>query len=467
MLLGTQTVNSVISVGFFLWPASPLTDTDRIASFIVLSATDYGAAPQLDFFGTTGNIAGIAVDDRFIYVTTPVSGRTYLVVLTNAADPTNVASFSLAAFRDASSGGNFSPLSVRFTSDGTPNQLLISTFGQGRAIFLTLSADRTSITTSAVRNLTGLPTVGSQYDLLNDAASTIYTAINNQFVYTFNPTGSPKTRFTGFPTTLTTGYTANSQLYGLTIQPSTGTLYVTDYPNRQIYRLSGLVAPRSAAVGDPQFHGFRQQSFQVHGVDGQCYSIISDSLVQINARFDFLARGRCPQYSGVSSTVKPTNCWSHSGSYFGLMTVQTANGDRFLIGSGPAQQGFAQVEMNGRSLINSDHGITIDGVAGNDRASLTFIDPHHLVINAGVFTLHIDNSDMFLNIDQVSVSDWPRLVNDLQSHGILGQTWKLLSGSERGAHIGDIEGVVDDYADAGNDIWGNSNSYNKFERVSL
>ena len=100
--------------------------------------------------------------------------------------------------------------------------------------------------------------------------------------------------------------------------------------------------PAASALGDPQLKGFRGQSYQVHGLDGGVYSVISDREVQLNALFTFLDAGRCPP-----AQVK-TQCWSHPGSYFGQVALRTAAGARLLLMSGGAEDGFARVEMDGQ-----------------------------------------------------------------------------------------------------------------------
>ena len=74
----------------------------------------------------------------------------------------------------------------------------------------------------------------------------------------------------------------------------------------------------TAVLGDPQFVGLRGQSYQVHGMDGAIYNLISDKNLQVNSRFVFLTEGQCPIIDGVVDT----NCWSHPGSYIGEMSFQ-------------------------------------------------------------------------------------------------------------------------------------------------
>ena len=43
----------------------------------------------------------------------------------------------------------------------------------------------------------------------------------------------------------------------------------------------------SGVVGDPQFTGLRGQSYQVHGIDGAVYNLITSPQLHVNARFVF------------------------------------------------------------------------------------------------------------------------------------------------------------------------------------
>ena len=60
------------------------------------------------------------------------------------------------------------------------------------------------------------------------------------------------------------------------------------------YTISCTKPPPSGGqvVGDPQFVGLRGQNYQVHGVAGEIYSIVSDADLQYNSRFVFLSEGQ-------------------------------------------------------------------------------------------------------------------------------------------------------------------------------
>lgn len=76
-----------------------------------------------------------------------------------------------------------------------------------------------------------------------------------------------------------------------------------------------------------------------------------------------------------------------------------------------------------------------------------------------MYTIELDSSDYFINTRSVKVNDWSRLVHEVQSHGLLGQSW---SENRRGKTSFAVEGTVDDYAELSNDIWGLQTVYNKF-----
>ena len=193
----------------------------------------------------------------------------------------------------------------------------------------------------------------------------------------------------------------------------------------------------------------------------------------------------------------PLNCWSHPGSYFGLLSFMTRNGDQIMIQAGNGQQGFHQIIINNQTIISSSatsspttslssttndkkenadvqFPIIITGHAAanaNNKINaqhcsqpftMIISDRHHLSLNYSIWSMTIDNSDMFLNLASVRVSSWSTLINKIQSHGLLGQTWKVLKGNDRGEQVSEIVGLVDDYLEGNNEIYGTQTLYNKF-----
>ena len=202
---------------------------------------------------------------------------------------------------------------------------------------------------------------------------------------------------------------------------------------------TGVVSGGSAR-GDPSFTGFRGQTYQVHGMADTVYNVITDKQIQLNALFVFLTEGECPVVDGH----RLTNCWSHPGSYFGALALRTASGHKVLLEAGSAKEGLI---------------VTVDSVAYTspvafDDFTVTRLNSHRAVVEAGVYRLVVENSDNFINLMEVDVTDWQALRKDVQSHGLLGQTWRL---NAKWA----VEGEVDDYAEGDNQMFGTNFLYNK------
>ena len=213
-------------------------------------------------------------------------------------------------------------------------------------------------------------------------------------------------------------------------------------------------------VGDPQFVGLRGQSFQVHGMDGAVYALISDESMQLNARFTYLDGPRpCPV---MPSTGKRSACWSHAGSYMSEMGLLTSGGQRLSIQGGRAHHGFLSVTLDDQPLTPGQQlALTFHGQNDSSTTAVQLLSTHELVLHTPDFTIHIDNSDHFVNLAALHVRPhrWQRLA----AHGLLGQTWqqRRYSGS-----VKEIEGEVDDYVVTDNDLFGTHFVYNRFGGVS-
>lgn len=210
--------------------------------------------------------------------------------------------------------------------------------------------------------------------------------------------------------------------------------------------------PPSSAVGDPQFTGLRGQSFQIHGIDGGIYAIISQPDMQLNSKFVFLKDGKCPTYQTIKQ--KQNNCWSHPGSYFAEIALKTSNGDHVSIIGGAYNQGFHSVVINGRQMKHNNS--LIQGL--DSSLELLFIDSFHIKLSVNQWIIEIDNSDEFINLSNVIIKDWYKLIHTIQPHGLLGQTWR--SNSNKNQKV--TEGKVDDYLIESKDIYGTDFMYNLF-----
>ena len=221
---------------------------------------------------------------------------------------------------------------------------------------------------------------------------------------------------------------------------------------------SSSTASSSTVRGDPTFVGLRGQSYQIHGIDGAVYNLISNRSLQVNSRFVFLTGPRsCPEMP--STGEKSVACWAHDGSYLADIGLMTDSGDRLYVESGTASAGFATVTLNGQPL-EVQMGETIPlyfSVASGLFGHVTYNNTHELTIQAGVWRIELENSDEFVNLRSVAVHG---KLAELSSHGLLGQTWR---GKKWGGTVGAIEGKVGDYVVLEDDVWGTSFVYNKFQ----
>ena len=204
--------------------------------------------------------------------------------------------------------------------------------------------------------------------------------------------------------------------------------------------VSSSTGTAATVLGDPQFMGLRGQSFQVHGMDGEVYSLVRDDAgVRVNARFVFLSAGRCPPLAAIS-----TACWSHPGSYLGEVGVRSAGGARLSVVSGPAAAGFRSVTLDGVAVA-----VGANVTAGD--LSFHYASSHALTLDVGNYAITLHNSDGFVNLAAFAVHQWAELSSQ-RCHGLLGQTWR--APTKRGSEVRHIEGSVDDYAEANGELFG-------------
>jgi len=204
-------------------------------------------------------------------------------------------------------------------------------------------------------------------------------------------------------------------------------------------------------VGDPQFVGLRGQSYQVHGVDGEIYNLVSSATTQINAKFVFLNSGQCP----VINNKKAENCWSHPGSYLGAIGIQqiTEQNEKYvlLMESGSASQGFKSITLNGE-LLSVGSKLS----SSNNEFSMFYESDYRITVNTKEFSFIFDNSDLFIN--QGVTSRIP--LSQLTSHGLFGQTH---SAKVYNSALKYIAGDVDDYVVNEGTLTGKDFVYNKFQ----
>ena len=242
--------------------------------------------------------------------------------------------------------------------------------------------------------------------------------------------------------------------WGLAYSPATPSFfYEFDVSNNRILTFSIPAAGTGgSARGDPQFVGLRGQSFQVHGIDGAVYALISEERTAVNARFVFLSSGRCPVIDGLALN----NCYSHPGSYMGAMSFQVRGEDSQLhtavLTAGKADVGFASVQVDG-ALLSAGQSVEASSVFSVQRTGT-----HAVRVVLPSFELRLENSDLFINLQQLT----PRVpLSRLTSHGLLGQTH---SATLHKSTLRYIEGEVDDYTLNDDDLLATEFVYSCFRR---
>ena len=351
------------------------------------------------------------------------------------------------------------------TFDSVGNMYLASTGPYGAASTIYVIASLTSTTAMPLTQLAAYidPSINGAYFPVVDPYGRIYIAdVGNGRVVVLASlsSASPGAEIASF-----NGSGAVSVPTGMALDAS-GNMYTASFATVSVVVLVALPAPTSAS-GDPLFTGFLGQRYQVHGLHGVVYSIISCASLQLNARFMFLHQGGCPVYGHYTNSPRPAGkCFSHPGSYFGAIGVRTASGSRLLLLAGSARTGFASIQLDERELKHM--AAKAEAAAGEQRVetadlSLALLDRHHVQVRHGIFTLLLDSSDGFINIGGVSVSSFTALSQSVKPHGLLGQSWQRRSGADRGKDVAEVEGVVDDYSVADADIFGIATLYSQFE----
>jgi len=215
----------------------------------------------------------------------------------------------------------------------------------------------------------------------------------------------------------------------------------------------GVVVTPGEIAGDPQFTGLRGQTYQVHGVPDEVFSIVSDVDLQYNSRFVLLKQGSCPSIDGK---VIDTPCFTHPGTYLGELGLETAAGDRLYIQSGAATAGFAQITLNDREVQVGEH-VALKALEGRSHGYVRLVSTHRVIVQAGNFWFEFTNSDMFVN-QRVAMID----AKQETSHGLLGQTWSTVI-YDAAATIPWIEGSVFDYAMADHQLFSHRFIFNRFQ----
>ncbi len=120
-----------------------------------------------------------------------------------------------------------------------------------------------------------------------------------------------------------------------------------------------------------------------------------------------------------------------------------------LITAGDAKKGFSTVQMDGKALKLGES-VTFGAF------SVSYNSTHGASVTLDNYVVELSNSDMFLNLAltaKVSLSQ-------LKAHGLIGQTHSSKTYKTRLKYV---QGEVDDYMVAEDDVFGNNFPFNQFQ----
>ena len=223
-------------------------------------------------------------------------------------------------------------------------------------------------------------------------------------------------------------------------QPGQDLFYdeLTSLPNL-VVRSFAATAVRAAIVGcpleagvagDPTFYGFRGQVYQVHGIAGYVFNLLTSPLLQLNARFDFIdhsshsitqtEQAALRHSQGSHTSLPSTPAWSHAGTYLGELGVRLGSASLHIV-PGAYLSGFGAVTVNGRQVaLGSSYPLVL---LSNNVAVATLLSPSVLRIVSSVLRFDVVNSDGFVNIQRAQLlSTATDSEAEARMDGILGQS---------------------------------------------
>ena len=200
---------------------------------------------------------------------------------------------------------------------------------------------------------------------------------------------------------------------------------------------TGLVLPQAVTlttvIGDPSFVGFNGEHYQVHGIEGKIFNLITAETFQMNALFGLLEAGQTmtsaqmkrAQSMNIAARLNAkktgkampaplpvTAAWSHDGTYLTEIGIKLGAHQIQLIAGEYAQGLVATVD--GRVITPSSTPIVFA-----NGMSITLATAHAIDITHPLLSLTIANSDKFFNIDAAALS----LTADVSKiNGLLGQS---------------------------------------------
>ena len=429
--------------------------------FLLLSLSPLPASAQSSCPYTnvsTASFGRVVPSDQFVYFSSNLLSLTNLTTAIPLTTRVN--------------GGNITSLAVYLGSFGpSAGAFRMALYTQLMGGNITLLASTSPVTVPGNRNFSVITLPVTPPVFLPPNPATVWLGVWFADSYLYGPSdvfqvdsaASVTTNYSYNATGVFPPLVAASTLNPIGLLRFTLQVQFTVLTNSTCNVVSSSTGAAGRVLGDPQFTGFLGQRYQVHGVDGYVYNLISAASLQLNARFTFLQSGRCPTVSGV---VASDSCWSHPGSYLGELGLQLlVDGQlhRLLLVSGGAEQGFLQVQWDGVDVSVGASGSVGDHVS-DDEVSWLRVSSHELRVTTPLFSFTFANSDRFINQQvQLRVP-----THTLSTHGLLGQTHRRPRGASAAAVQGHratrdvLEGDVDDYTLTEQHVFGTDFRFNQF-----
>ncbi len=199
-----------------------------------------------------------------------------------------------------------------------------------------------------------------------------------------------------------------------------------------------ISSPAATVLGDPSFSGFQgQKPFQVHGIPGAVFNLLTAASLQLNALFSFIDRGHSMsaaemsrEHSHNAAALPLTPAWSHPGTYLTQLGLKIG-GLQLLLGAGAYSTGLSHV-----TLVGEQRNLTVGETVRCCGSTLRLLDGWRVVVQTPLLSFTAVNADGFFNIEQA------RLLSasaPTQLDGLLGQSadqrWQAGRGSEWEQHI--------------------------------
>ena len=208
---------------------------------------------------------------------------------------------------------------------------------------------------------------------------------------------------------------------------------LTSLPNL-VVRSFAATAVRAAIVGcpldagvagDPTFYGFKGQVYQVHGIAGYLFNLLTSSRLQVNARFDFIdvstsiTQSEQANLRHAHSSLPSTPAWSHPGTYLGELGIRLGASSLHIV-PGAYVLGFTSVSVDGQQAeLSSPSYPTV--ILSTSIATVTLVSPSVVRVVTSVLRFDVVNSDGFVNVQRAQLLSSGSAAA-AQIDGILGQS---------------------------------------------